>query len=33
LITVRSIVLADRDFFSCCDVVGEKELNKPDRYI
>jgi hypothetical protein len=33
LITVRSLVLADRHFFSCCDVVGEKELNKPDRYI
>src|SRR5882672_1830530 len=33
LVTVRSVVLADRDFFSCWAVVGEKEPNKPDRYV
>src|SRR5439155_1680501 len=33
LVTVRSVVLADRDFFSSCAMVGEKEPNKPDRYV
>src|SRR5260370_41947348 len=33
LVTVRSVVLADRDSFSCCAIVGEKEPNKPDRYV
>ena len=33
LVTVRAIVLADRGFFSCCAVVGEKEPNEPDRYV
>jgi len=31
LVTVRAMVLADRDFFSRCAVVGEKEPNEPDR--
>ena len=33
LVTVRSVVLADREFFSSCAMVGEKEPNKPDRYV
>jgi hypothetical protein len=33
LVTVQMIVLADRDSFSRCAVVGEKETNKPDRYV
>src|SRR5438094_2056973 len=33
LVTVRSVVLADRDFFSSCAMVGEKEPNKPDRHV
>jgi hypothetical protein len=32
LVTVRAIVLADRDFFSRYAIVGEKEPNEPDRY-
>jgi len=32
LVTVRMMVLADRDSFSRC-AVGEKEPNKPDRYV
>jgi len=31
LVTVRAMVLADRNFFSRCAVVGEKEPNEPDR--
>ena len=33
LVTVRMIVLADCDSFSRCAVFGEKEPNKPDRYV
>jgi hypothetical protein len=33
LVTERAIVLADRDFFSRCAVVGEKEPNEADRYV
>lgn len=33
LVTVRMIVLADRDSFSRCAIVDEKEPNKPDRYV
>src|SRR5260370_21438543 len=32
LVTVRSVVLADRDFFSSRAVVSEKTPNKHDRY-
>src|SRR4029077_21122677 len=32
LVNVRSVVLLDRDLFSCRAVVGEKEPNNPDRY-
>jgi hypothetical protein len=33
LVTERAIVLADRDFFSCRAVVGEKEPHESDRYV
>jgi hypothetical protein len=33
LVTVRAMVLADREFFSCRAVVGEKEPNDPDSYV
>jgi hypothetical protein len=33
LVTVRAIVLADRDFVLCCAVVCEKEPSKPDRDV
>jgi hypothetical protein len=33
LVTVRALVLADRDFVLCCAVVGEKEPSKPDRHV
>jgi hypothetical protein len=33
LVNVQMIVLADRDCFSRCAVVDEKEPNKPDRYV
>ena len=29
LVTVRAIVLADRDFVLCCAVVGEKSQANP----
>jgi len=33
LVTVRVMVLADRDFFSRCAAVGEKEPNEANRYV